>query len=213
MSISSIIFDFDGTLTPLTLNFDLLRAEILAIARTYVNEEKITETQGFYVIETIYELEKGLDTKGREFMEKAFQRLKELELEAAHGKDLYPYTREVLSTLKKRNIKLGIITRSCMDVLKSVFPDIHEYMDGITTREHIKLVKPHPSHVAEALRVLHSTPQESMLVGDHPTDIMAGNHLGLITVGVLTGRTKEEDFKKVGATHIVNDIRDVLHLL
>ena len=213
MAISSIIFDFDGTLTPLNLNFDILKAEILKIARAYVREEKIKESDGFYVIETIYELEKGLDTKGGEFVEKAFQRLKELELEAARGKDLYPYTREILSALKGKRIKLGIITRSCMDVLKCVFPDIHEYMDGVTTREHIRLVKPHPSHVTLALRILDSIPQEAMLVGDHPTDIIAGNLTGLITVGVLTGRTLREDFKSVGATHIVQDIRDIIYLI
>jgi len=213
MAISSIIFDFDGTLTPLTLNFDHLRAEILKIARAYVSEDKIKETEGYYIIEAIYELEKGLDTKGREFVERAFQRLKELELDSARGKDLYPYTREVLSALKKKRIKLGIITRTCMDVLEKVFPDMHSYIDGIVTREHIKLVKPHPSHVTETLRLLGSTPQEAMLVGDHPTDVMAGNELGLITVGVLTGRTTREDFKKVRATHIVRDIRDIIHLI
>ena len=36
--IRAVIFDFDGTLAPLSLNFDHMRAEIEAIAGQYVSE-------------------------------------------------------------------------------------------------------------------------------------------------------------------------------
>jgi len=63
------------------------------------------------------------------------------------------------------------------------------------------------------LAALNASPDEAVLVGDHPTDIAAGLAIGTQTVGVLTGRTEHADFEKAGAHYIANDIRDVRELL
>ena len=211
--IRGVIFDFDGTLTELTLNFDYLKTEIVHIARKYVTDEEIKAFEGYFIIEMIYEIEKKPGKGNTNFRHEAFERLRVLELEAAEGKDVYPYTRGVLQHLRDKGIKVGIITRNCLDALKKVFPDMDTYVDGIVTREDIQYVKPDPSHVVEALRVLNILPEEALLVGDHPTDIMAGKALVMQTVGVLTGRTKKEDFQKAEATHILQDIRGIPDLL
>jgi phosphoglycolate phosphatase len=214
--IKSIIFDFDGTLTPLTLDFTRLREEIVRIARKYVTEEAIGELEGHYIIEMIYEIGESLkgEAAGEEsFEEEAFEKLRVLELEAAQNKDLYPYTREVLKDLKDQGIKPGIITRTCIDVIRSVFVDVKQYVDVVVTRENIRQVKPHPAHALEALRMLDVSPGEAMLVGDHPTDVIAGKGAGMITAGVLTGRTKRRAFEDVGATFVLDDIRDILQLI
>jgi phosphoglycolate phosphatase-like HAD superfamily hydrolase len=56
-------------------------------------------------------------------------------------------------------------------------------------------------------------PDEAILVGDHPTDIIAGIAAKTRTVGVLAGRTQKERFAETGADHIVADIRAVIDLL
>jgi phosphoglycolate phosphatase len=214
--IKSIIFDFDGTLTPLTLNFTALREEIVIIAQKYVTEEAIGELEGHYIIEMIYEIGERLkgEAVGEEsFEEEAFEKLRVLELEAAQGKELYSYSREVLKDLKDRGIKTGIITRTCIDVIRSVFPDVEQYMDAVVTRENIRQVKPHPAHALEALRMLDVLPEEAILAGDHPTDVIAGKEAGMITAGVLAGRTGRKAFEDVGATFILDDIRDLRQLL
>lgn len=211
--IKTVIFDFDGTLTELTLDFEHLRKEIVNIALKYTNTETLGILDGFYIIEMIYELEKMLGSKGKKFSKEAFKRLEELELGAAEGKGVFPYTRDVLKGLRDRGIKTGIITRSCLAVLNSVFPDISDYTDGLATREHSRYVKPDPLHVHYALRLLQTKPKDAMLVGDHPTDVIAGNNAGLTTVGVLSGRTKKENFEEAGADYIVADIRDILNII
>jgi phosphoglycolate phosphatase len=211
--IRGVIFDFDGTLTELTLNFDYLKTEIVNIARKYITEEEIKAFEGYFIIEMIYEIEKKPGKGDTNFRHEAFERLRVLELEAAEGKDVYPYTRGVLQHLRGKGIKVGIITRSCLGALKRVFPDMDTYVDGIVAREDIQYVKPDPSHVVEALRVLNILPEEALLVGDHPTDIMAGKALVMQTVGVLTGRTNKEDFQNAEATHILQDIRGIPDLL
>ena len=50
------------------------------------------------------------------------------------------------------------------------------------------------------------------MVGDHPIDIQAGKSAGMKTIGVLTGRTKREEFEKAGANHILKDVSEVYDL-
>lgn len=212
MFFKGIIFDFDGTLTELTLDFNLLRAEVEAIARRYVADDVVLSLKHHYILEMVDEIEKVLDGKDARFRQEAYARLRDLEVEASKGKDVYRYTRDVLQRLKDRGISVGIITRSCMDALRTVFPDVDNYADSIVTREGTKYVKPNPLHVMEVLRSLRLEPDDVMLVGDHPTDIIAGRALGMKTAGVLAGRTTKDGFEKVQATFIFDDIRDILTL-
>jgi phosphoglycolate phosphatase len=212
-TVRGVIFDFDGTLTELTLDFQFMKAEIVRMARQYVPEETITALEGHFILEMIYEIEDRLEEKGPRFRREAFERLRVLELDASRGKQVYPYTREVLAGIRGKGVKVGVITRSCLDVLTSVFPDIKEYVEGIVTREHIREVKPHPGHVYAISELLSIHPEEGMLAGDHPTDIEAGKAAGMRTVGLLTGRTTKRDFETAEATYILEDIRGILDLL
>jgi phosphoglycolate phosphatase len=208
--IKGIIFDFDGTLTELTLDFGHLRTEIEKVARQYVGDDEIKSQEGQFVIEMIYWVEDRLGEEADTFRREAFARLRELEMEASRGKDVYPYTRDVLQRLRDKGMKIGVITRSHVDVLFLVFQDIKSYVDTIVTRDEVKEVKPHPNHGAEVLRLLGINPDEAILVGDHPTDVLAGKAAGMKTAGVLSGRTTRGEFEKVGATYILNDVRGIL---
>jgi phosphoglycolate phosphatase len=55
--------------------------------------------------------------------------------------------------------------------------------------------------------------EEAVMVGDHTIDIQAGKRVGMKTVGVLTGRTKKEEFEKAGADYILGDTTEVYGLL
>jgi len=99
-----------------------------------------------------------------------------------------------------------------LDVLKTVFPDIFDYIDNIVTRDDIKHVKPHVDHVNKILKMMDIPGENTLTVGDHPTDIMAGKAAGTYTAGVLTGRTLKDAFEGVGATYVLNDISEILML-
>jgi phosphoglycolate phosphatase len=209
----AIIFDFDGTLTELTLDFGSLKEEIVKVALDYVSEDIVRSSEDHFIIEMIYRIAKQMNTGGPEFQKEAFRRLASLELEASRGKDVFPYTRAVLTGLQEKDIKAAIITRTCRDVLRQVFPDMNEYIHIAVTREDIREVKPDPAHVSEALRLIGVNPGEAMVVGDHPTDIQAGNALNMRTVGVLTGRTDEKTFQDARATFIFKDIRGIMGIV
>jgi phosphoglycolate phosphatase-like HAD superfamily hydrolase len=51
------------------------------------------------------------------------------------------------------------------------------------------------------------------MVGDHTIDIQAGKRAGMMTIGVLTGRTKKEEFEKAGADDILKEASEIWRLL
>jgi phosphoglycolate phosphatase len=211
--VKAVIFDFDGTLAPLLLNFDHMRVEIEGIAGQYVSRGEIEQLRHLYTLEMIYTIEAGLQEEGAQFRSEAFERLCALEVQASQGNSLYPYTRNVLAALHERAMRLGVITRNCLKAVKTVFPDIETCVDTLVTRDDTDLVKPNPAHVEIALSKLGVQPDEAILVGDHPTDIMAGRAARVCTVGVLAGRTQKERFMETGADHVAADIRAVIELI
>jgi len=208
--VKAVIFDFDGTLTELSIDFSALRRRVEEVGLRYVPEALFRGLDHLYMLEMIYEVEEKLGAPGALFRQEAFALLRDLEVEAAIGKSVYPYTREVLSTLRGKGVRIGVMTRNCPQAVRRVFPDLEEYVDAMVTREDVRLVKPHPEHLAALLDLLGIVDaKDALLVGDHPTDILAGKASGASTVGVLTGRTDRADFEKVGAAFIIPDIRGV----
>jgi phosphoglycolate phosphatase len=207
--IKGVVFDFDGTLTELTLDFNGMRKDLEKVILRYVSLETLREFGDHLMLELIYAVEKRLGNSGAAFRDEAFTLLRCVEEEAADRKEVYPYTRQVLRSLREMGVKLGVMTRNCPGALRKTFPDIDEYVDATVTREDVRVVKPDPSHPRAVLDRLRVGPSEAVLVGDHPTDIEAGRAVGAGTIGVLSGRARSEEMRMAGADFIAADIRRV----
>ncbi len=212
MPVRAVIFDFDGTLTPLTLDFSLLRSRVEEMAREYVDPHVIDAQKDQYILEMIHAIEDEINQGAPGFRDRAFSELDRLETEACRNKELYSYTRDVIANLKEHNIRIGIITRSSTKVILTIFPDLYTLIDVVVTRDDTRHVKPDPHQLRMALEALKVSPSDAVIVGDHPTDIAAGRALGAVTAGVLSGRCSRSDFARAGADHIFEDIRGVLNI-
>jgi phosphoglycolate phosphatase len=147
------------------------------------------------------------------FYQEAHQVLHEVELRAAGEGKLLPGVKAALKSLRGRGFKVGIVTRNCEEAVRKVVPDIEAFCDVFVPRDLIKRVKPHPEQLTSVLKALHVTGEETVMVGDHPIDIQAGKRVGMKTVGVLTGRTKRDEFEKAGADLILNKVPEILKIL
>src|SRR4030067_1213206 len=171
-----------------------------------VNEGKVEER---YLLEIIDEvvpiLSKSNSSAAEEFYQKAHLILHGIEMKAAEEGRMLPGVKEALISLKRKGIKVGIVTRNCEEAVRKGVPDIEAFCDVFVSRDLIKKVKPHPEQLTSVLKALHVTGAETMMGGDHTIDIQAGRRVGMRTVGVLTGRGRKEEFGKAGAGYILGD--------
>lgn len=205
--IKAVVFDFDGTLTELTLDFPDMRENLDKFIADRVSEEIVRQYEGLLMLEKIAAVERALGPQGSTLREEAFALLQDIEVKAAEGKDVFPYARQVLRTLKGMDLAIGIMTRNCRAAVKKVFRELDDYIDTLVTREDTLLVKPDPSHPKAVLERFGVRPPDAVLVGDHPTDMMAGRAAGMRSVGVLSGRSSKEDLERAGADYVIGDIR------
>jgi len=115
--------------------------------------------------------------------------------EVADGKHLseatlqkLPYLDEVLGELKRKSLKLGIITNTVTSreehvrmALRKI--DVEKYFDVILTSVDVGHEKPDERIFMTALRKLRIKPYEAVMVGNRiSADIVGGNRIGMKTV-------------------------------
>lgn len=213
--IRAIIFDFDGTLAILNIDFSLMREKIFDLIKHFgVREEAIQEKYLLEIIDEAYQILWNKNPSGVEdFYQKAHQVLHEIEMEAAEKGNLITGAEKTLKNLRGKGIRIGIVTRNCEEAVRKVFPNINDFCDVFVSRNSVKKVKPHPDHLTYVMELLKTSGRESVMVGDHIIDIQAGKRVGMKTIGVLTGRTKKEQFEGAGADYILRDAAEVCNLI
>jgi len=213
--IEAVIFDFDGTLAELHLDFDEMRAAIADLLSQYNLPSQ--EFEHFYLLEMIEAGKKRLtetaDQRGEAFRRDAMARIEQMEIQAAGRSDLFAGVKEMLKEIRNQSVLTGIITRNCHRAVQTVFPDYENYVDALVSREMTQHVKPDPGHLTKILSLLNIPARRCLMVGDHPIDVQIGKNLGALTAAVLTGTGKHEDFKRAQPDfllHNVLEIRDVI---
>ncbi len=204
----ALVFDFDGTLAALTLDFLRMRQEILALAVEFLPQA--VEPNGTPVLEWLDDLAGELQRIGRpaaasELLLRGHAHIRNLEVEAALAGELFPFTRDLLGALQRGGIPTAIITRNCRPALDTAFPDALSLAGCLLTRDDVRRVKPHPEHLGSALAFLACPPGQALMVGDHPLDIRTGQNSGVDSAGVASGRMSQAELQAAGACHVAPD--------
>jgi len=212
--IAGVVFDFDGTLAKLNIDFAAMRHEVLALAADY--GIAAAEMEGLYVLETVEAARRILADKGNRlqdrFYDEACTLISEIELRAAGEGALLTGIREMMMELRVRGVKSGVITRNCRQAVTFIFPDIADHCDAFIPRGQTSHVKPHPEHLHAILRLMQVPPELAVMVGDHPLDIKAGKNAGVRTAGVLTGNSSRQVLMEAGADYILASAAQVLSI-
>jgi len=210
-AIKAIIFDFDGTLAVLNIDFSAMRERVFDLMRrSGIREEAVREKYLLEIIDEVYQILWKKNPSGAEtFYQGSHDILHEVEMKAAEEGRLIPGAVGTLKRLREKGIKVGIITRNCEDAVRRVFPDINDFSDVFVSRNSVKKVKPHPDHLTFVMKLLKISGEEAVMVGDHLIDIQAGKRVGMKTVGVLTGRTTKEEFEKAEADRILKSVSGI----
>ena len=117
---------------------------------------------------------------------------------------LLPNSKEVLQKIKKKNIKIGLVTNNFKKPVKKIleFHKISKYFDAIVAEEDVKMPKPYPDGILKACEKLNVQPDETIYVGDRENDYKAGKAAGAFIVGLNT----KGDL-------VIYELKDLLQLL
>jgi len=95
----------------------------------------------------------------------------------------YPHALSVLSTLRKRGYKLGLISNTHWRILESFRTELENIVDVITLSYEHEYAKPHPSIFLTTLRKLGVKANRCLHVGDDPVaDVQGAKSVGMKTV-------------------------------
>lgn len=177
MNYTTLLFDFDGTLTP---SLELwIKAYSYAFAQ--FNREISNET---IVRRCFY---RSFEDVAVEFQ---LPGARELKKEITDGLALFfeeailfAGIKELLVDCANKNVKLGVVTSSPRRVVAPTLArlGIREYFDTVVTADEITNYKPHPEPVLLALKQLDSNSTGSIIIGDSAADITAGRAAGIKT--------------------------------
>lgn len=206
-----ILFDMDGTIA----NTDELVVQTMyELYDLYRDGKKTPREECYYfsgppIRDT---LRKEFPDGDIEFLAHEFARLSKDKYDTMVTP--YPHSREVKLELKKRGIKLGVVTNKhrlmalhCLEVIK--LDDIFDVLIGF---DDVKESKPHPEGIYKAMELLGIKDKKKVLyVGDNPLDDMTAKNAGVDSCLVMWGpRKMPNDIKP---TYKIYDYFDLLEVI
>jgi phosphoglycolate phosphatase len=210
--VSAVVFDFDGTLAELNIDFPAIYLRLFELADRYgVDRMRITES---YLIEQIDQMTRQLtDGASGDFYAAATKLVVDEEVASAKNASLFSGTRGLLSSLRSRGIRTGLVTRNCEAAVKIVFPDVEDMVDVFVPRERTERVKPDPMHLERTLSLLAVSPGRAAMVGDHPIDVESALKSGMIPVAVTTGKIGRGQLLDAGAVLVLESADELIDYL
>ena len=107
--------------------------------------------------------------------------------------------RELLTWLRKKDIKIGLGTGLPESLFKSIFSHLgweNSAFDYIGIAEQVGKGRPHPAMIFEMLNKCNLDHTELLKVGDTVADIREGKNADVLTAALLSGTQPDEDIIK-----------------
>jgi len=211
--VDAVLFDLDGTLVETNIDFPLMKREMIALAVDYgLAPEPLS---GLDILAVVSTSAQNLTVMGRasdadSIRRRATEILEEIELRHAGATREVPGARLLVSALRSRRIRVGIVTRNCRKASELSLGMVGIAPDVLVTREDSNYQKPHPEPCVSALESLRARAEASVMVGDHTMDIRTGKAAGMKTIGFLTSDRPSGFFDEVAPDLVATDLTEVL---
>lgn len=209
MKYTTVLFDFDGTLSP-TLDywFNSFRAALTALKIEATDAEILQKC--FYKNDDAIAEAFGLDSCA-DFWQHTSAALKE----HFANPELFAGVDEVLAWCEEEGVRVGLVTSGERAVVEPALEKlgVHHHFQVTVTANDITHFKPHPEPVLKALKALGSDASRTLFVGDHMVDVAAGKAAGTDTAIFFTERHSRfhrlEELKSGEPTFIFSDYREL----
>ena len=205
------LFDFDYTLADSSKGIVMCYRNVLERhGHTGISDGQIKRTIGKTLVDSFAILSGITDADTLETYRKEY--VKEADKYMTANTRLFPETTEVLTKLKARGAKIGIISTKyryrIMELLAHTLPE--GTIDLIVGGEDVQTPKPSPEGVFLALNQLNSEKVSTLYIGDSTVDAETAQAAGTNFAGVLHGTTTREELAAYPHIEIMNDLTALL---
>ena len=182
------MFDLDGTLVEFNIPLDRVKRE-LGIKNGYI-------------------LEHILSCPAPE-RERKFAILKKYEIFSASESALMPGAKDLLGLLEKNGVNRGVVTRNCVDSVNIITKKHLLNFDYVITRETAP-PKPSAEPLNLAMKLVGAGRDESVMVGDHLVDMLAGRNAGVTTILVVNRKnaSRIDEFSR-HADYVIENLMEL----
>lgn len=205
------LFDFDYTLADSSRGIVMCFRNVLAMhGHDGISDESIKQTIG-KTLEESFTILTGIDDKEtlaayrKEYVAQADRLM-------TANTVLFPETLDVLSRLKERGARIGIISTKyryrIMELLGKKLPE--GFLDIIVGGEDVKTPKPSPEGLTFAISHLGLEAADVLYCGDSTVDAETARNAGVDFAGVLHGMTTREELEAYPHAGIVTSLDGIL---
>jgi len=208
--IKGILFDLDGTLINTNeLIIETFQYTYKNILNLDIPREEIVQFFGEPLVDTLAKY-------GPDKVELLLKTYRDYNLQK-HDEvtTIFPGVKETVISLKKQGYQLAIVTskknigaRKGLDLF-----GLTSYIDFFVGYDDTDKHKPNPDPALKALTGLKLTPQEAIMIGDSPYDILCGKNAGTHTAVVKYTEHSLDKLMDLKPDYVLNQLPDLLNIL
>jgi len=213
MKIRAFLFDMDGTLTNsepawfAACNETLMYYGKNKIEKEVYEHDFVGTTVMKNIVKMFPEFSPGEMKKAEEMYKDEFEKRLGQILIKENAIDM-------LELVKRKHLKCGLVTNTPRGIVNKVLTNfgIGKYFQAIVCEGDAARAKPFPDPVLKGCELLSVAPDETVLIEDSVTGVMAGKASGCFTIGVTEVMGKEL-LKKAGADIVLDDIGQLSEII
>lgn len=211
--VRAVVFDLDDTLVESKVDYGKFKR--LVIERIASNgEDKSRYSPTETIVSILARYEESLGQKGvpdeviRERLAELDRIMDAVELERVSETRPIKGAAELLSLLRSKEIKIGILTRGCEEYAAQALSraGLLDLVDAVECRSSDVKAKPDPEQYLRLVRALGVDKRETLLVGDHPIDAKCAANTDVAFIAVGTGDVSEEVMRDAGSAEYFTDV-------
>lgn len=121
---------------------------------------------------------------------------------------------ETLNTLHQQGKVLAVASSRQHESLDKLISDfgITHLFSAIIGADDVENAKPAPESVNKILAALPFSPNDTIMIGDAPYDILMGKNAGVATCGVTYGNGKPTDMQNTNPDFLIDDFAQLLDI-
>ena len=207
-----VLFDLDGTLIDTAPDFLYALNKILNNnGKDNITEEEIR----FHIsegtskmISTFFKIEQD----NVNFKKYKNQFLSEYKLNLTKNSRLFDGMESLIQYLDNNSIMYGVVTNKYFEYAEPIIKSFKELINlkVIICPDHVSISKPDPEGILLACKKLDVAPDNTIYLGDHLNDLMAGQAAGTKVLGCLYGYSLDEKVLKSHSYNYVNNVSEII---